>query len=384
MKKLTIGLCSIFLACAMAFTVIAGNGHDITSSIEDSGILTPSAYAYCLMECNSGDIIMQSNADLKLPMASTTKIMTAIVAIENTPLDRVITVSSDACGIEGSSIYLSENERLTAEELLYALMLESANDAACALAIEIGGSLDAFVDMMNEKARALGLENTHFTDPHGLGGSDHYTTSYDLARLMCYCMQNEEFAKITSTRKMALKGSDPSYSRLLINHNKLLDSFDGIKGGKTGFTRTAGRCLVTLCERDGVRLCAVTLNAPDDWDDHKAMYEYGFTLYKNVILESPGQYEYVSPVCGGDKSEIQLSLNDRITSTLKADHGKISRVVYMERFYYSGIEEGDVLGSVNYFCNGKLIASSPLYARHSVGKAQDDRTFFEKLRDIFC
>lgn len=382
MKKTFFKLFCLIFACVLTFNAAAGSGYEAPSDIQQTFSDSLSAYAYCLTEVDTGDIVIQSNADVKLPMASTTKIMTAIVAIENAPLQQVITVSSDACGIEGSSIYLAKNERLTIEELLYALMLESANDAACALAIEIGKTVDGFVEMMNGKAAELGLENTHFTDPHGLGSAEHYTSAYDLCRLMSYCMKNETFAKITSTKRMSLKGADDSYSRLLINHNKLLGTFDGIQGGKTGYTKASGRCLVTFCNRDGVELCAVTLNAPDDWSDHRAMYEYGFTLYKNVILESPGQYEYSSAVCGGTQSSIQLDLKRRLTSTLRADHGEISRVVYMQRFYYSGIEEGDILGSVNYFCNGKLIASAPLYARHSVEKAKTKHGFFAKLRDI--
>lgn len=383
MKKIFFKIFILCFALLFVVNVFAGGdmpSEDVTADVNTE--ISVSAQSYCLMECDSGQITLQSNAKLRLPMASTTKIMTAILAIENMPLKKVVTVSSDACGIEGSSIYLCKDERLTAEELLYALMLESANDAACAIAIEVGGSVEQFVEMMNNKADELGLENTHFSNPHGLSAKEHYTTAEDLARLMCYCMKNKAFADITSTKRLSLEGSDDSYSRLLINHNKLLGTFDGITGGKTGYTKESGRCLVTFCERDGIKLCAVTLNAPDDWNDHKNLYAKGFTLYKRVMLEKANQREYTSPVCGGDSDLVSAALKDNIYVTLKTDSADVSRVVYMEHFYYPTIEEGQIIGSVNYFLGGKLIASAPLYATHSVHQAQDERGFFEKLKDM--
>lgn len=341
-----------------------------------------SATSACIIECDSGDTVYEKNSAKKMPMASTTKIMTAIIAIENAPLKKVITVSSDAVGVEGSSIYLCENERLTTEELLYALMLESANDAACALAIEIGGNIENFVDMMNDKASSLGLRNTHFTNPHGLSDSEHYSTAQDLAILMSYCMKNEMFAKITSTKKFSLDGSDDSYSRLLVNHNRLLGTFDGITGGKTGFTKNAGRCLVTACERNGVKLCAVTLNAPDDWNDHKSMYSYGFTLYKRVVLESVGQFEFTAPVCGGDKNSISAHIQDDVTAVLRVNGCDLKRIVCMRRFYYPGIKEGDIIGYVNYLNGDLSIATAPIYADFAVEYAEDDRGFLEKIKDL--
>lgn len=341
-----------------------------------------SAVSACIIECDSGDTVYKKNSAKKMPMASTTKIMTAIIAIENAPLKKVITVSSDAVGVEGSSIYLCENERLTTEELLYALMLESANDAACALAIEIGGNIENFVDMMNDKASSLGLRNTHFSNPHGLSDPDHYSTAQDLAKLMAYCMKNETFAKITSTKKFSLDGSDDSYSRLLVNHNRLLGTYDGITGGKTGFTKNAGRCLVTACERNGVQLCAVTLNAPDDWNDHKSMYSYGFTLYKRVVLESVGQFEFTAPVCGGDKSNINARIRDDVTAVLRINGCDLKRIVCMRRFYYPGIKEGDIIGYVDYLNGDISIATAPIYADFDVEYAEDDRGFFEKIKDL--
>ena len=372
---------SIFTAFCLTLCPYASSDGEVSVNT-DANFPAVSATSACIIECDSGDVIYEKNSNKPMPMASTTKIMTAIVAIENAPMKKIITVSSEAVGIEGSSIYLCENERLTTEELLYALMLESANDAACALAIEIGGSVEGFVDMMNDKASSLGLRNTHFTNPHGLSDTEHYSTAQDLATLMAYCMKNETFAKITSTKKFSLDGSDDSYSRLLVNHNRLLGTYDGITGGKTGYTKNAGRCLVTACKRNGVTLCAVTLNAPDDWNDHKSMYSYGFTLYKRVVLESAGQFEYTAPVCGGDKESITAHTRENTSAVIRINGCDLRRVVYMRRFYYPEIEDGDIIGYVNYFNGDLVIASSAIYADYSIGEAIDDRGFFEKLKDL--
>jgi len=207
-----------------------------------------SAKHFALIEAESGDIIYERSGSDMAPMASTTKIMTAILAIEHGRLDKSVTVPKEATGIEGSSIYLKEGERLTLEELLYALMLESANDAAIVIAIEIGGSVDSFVDMMNAKAKELGLESTHFTNPHGLDDEEHYTTATDLARLAAYAMKNPVFEEITATKKRIIPLLDDG-SRVLINHNKLLRLYEGTVGVKTGFTKRSGRCLVSCAER---------------------------------------------------------------------------------------------------------------------------------------
>lgn len=370
----------IIVLTLILFPSASNDGEILTES--KLGLPDVSAQSACIIECNTEDVIYEKASTLPLPMASTTKIMTAIVVIENTPLDNVITVHQDATGIEGSSIYLCKGEKLTTKELLYALLLESANDAACALAVEVGGSVEGFVDMMNDKATELGLTNTNFTDPHGLSSDDHYTTAQDLARLMSYCMKNEKFAEITATKKFALKGSNDSYSRLLINHNKLLSSFEGTKGGKTGFTKKAGRCLVSFCERNGVKLCAVTLNAPDDWNDHKKMYSYGFTLYKRITLEGAGQFEYSAPVCGGNFKKITAHTRSDISATVRVNGCDIKRIIYMRHFYYPEISQGQMIGYIVYTCGDITLAKTPLYADFDVDNKKDERGIFEKIKDL--
>lgn len=248
-----------------------------------AGEITLSAKSAALYDPASKTFIYTKNADERLPMASTTKIMTALVAIENASLDQSVSVSDSAIGTEGSSLYLKRGEVLSMGDLLMGLMLRSANDAACAIAYEISGSIEGFADKMNEKASQIGANNTHFTNPHGLDDASHYTTAKDLAIIAAEALSNETFLSIVSTAKYIIKNNEGE-ARLLTNHNKLLNLYDGAIGVKTGFTKKSGRCLVGAAERYGTRLISVTINAPDDWNDHKALLDYGFLKLKSIPL----------------------------------------------------------------------------------------------------
>ncbi len=248
--------------------------HALKSSytVAGSTYIQNSAQAAILLDATEGRVLFSQNADQRLPMASTTKIMTAIVAIENMPTDYIVTVPKEAVNIEGSSIYLYEGEKITCLDLLYGLMLESGNDAAAAIAIAVGGTMERFVMLMNEKARELGLKNTHFANPHGLSNDDHYTSAADLAKLTDYALGDELFAKIVSTKRYtACNGA-----RYYVNHNRLLFSYDGMIGVKTGYTIASGRCLVTAARRNGRTLIAVTLNDYYGSTDHVRMLDTGF------------------------------------------------------------------------------------------------------------
>jgi len=244
-----------------------------------------SAKSAVLYDPSSAKFLYTKNADARLPMASTTKIMTALVAIENSRLDVFVEINDNAIGTEGSSLYLKKGEVMTMEDLLFGLMLRSANDAAAAIAYEISGSIEAFADKMNEKAENLGLADTHFTNPHGLDDKEHYTTARELAIISGEALKNEVFLKIVSTKKHVIKNFDGE-ARLLINHNKLLNMYADTIGVKTGFTKKSGRCLVGAAERDGVRLITVTINAPNDWQDHISLLNYGFKKYEAEPLQT--------------------------------------------------------------------------------------------------
>lgn len=254
----------------------------VTFSASDIRLSAKSAVLY---DPYSQSFLYSKNADARLPMASTTKIMTALVAIENSQLETLVNISDKAIGTEGSSLYLKHGESMTMEDLLFGLMLRSANDAAAAIAYEISGSIEAFAEKMNETALTMGLKDTHFTNPHGLDNNSHYTTARELAVITGEALKNDVFLKIVSTKKHIIKNADGE-ARLLINHNKLLNMYENTIGVKTGFTKKSGRCLVGAAERDGVRLITVTISAPDDWNDHIALFNYGFKKLKAEPLQT--------------------------------------------------------------------------------------------------
>ena len=324
-----------------------------------------SAQASVLLECSRGEVIYALNETARLPMASTTKIMTALVALEKGDFSRSYEIPAAAVGVEGSSVYLQSGEHLTLEELLYAVMLESANDAAAAVALIVGGTMDGFAAMMNEKAAQLGLADTHFTNPHGLDDAEHYTTALDLARLAVYALENPAFAAMVSTERKTISLHDGEGTRVLVNHNRLLRTYDDIIGVKTGYTKRSGRCLVSAAERDGVRLAAVTLNAPDDWRDHRALLDYGFGLYECVTLAEPGEYTVELP-CTGSETCVLTAVNRDPLSLVLPVGTEVSVQTESRGLWFAPVEEGQVVGVVRFFAGGKELASLPLTANHAM------------------
>ncbi len=285
MKKLIMRTAAALLAAVLLYPVQAG---------------AISAKSAILLDGQTGRVLYSHNADARSLIASTTKIMTALVVCEQcNVLDRV-RIPREAVGIEGSSIYLKEGEVLTVQELLYGMMLCSGNDAAAALAIYCGGTVEGFAELMNDKARKLGLTGTHFVNPHGLDAPDHYSTARDLATLAAYAMRNPIFAKTVSTKTLTVG------SRSWRNHNKLLWQLEGADGVKTGFTKAAGRILVSSAVRDGRRLVAVTINDGNDWADHKKLYESGFADYQVYKLVTKGQCLGTVSVLGGREASVRL------------------------------------------------------------------------------
>ena len=340
-------------------------------AVEVQGSLSLSAKGAVLMNGSTGEVYHAKRADLRLPMASTTKIMTALVVIESIhDLSQSVSVHPGAVNIEGSSVYLSAGERISVEALLYALLLESANDAAAALAYAVAGSIPAFADKMNARAAEIGLSDTCFVNPHGLYDDGHYTTAYELGRIMVEAMRHEQFRKIVSTRRITIPGENGE--RLMINHNRLLSMYPGCVGGKTGYTLRSGRCLVSAAEREGLLLVAVTLSAPDDWKDHKALHDYGFSLYSSVPLPNVDTLSFTLPVFNGCESTVTVAY-DRTRSkgyteaiTLPRDHGEIVLTVELPRFLWGEIREGDTVGYAVYRYKGEIIEKIPLTATASV------------------
>lgn len=341
----------------------------------------PSVSARCavLIDASSGRILYGKNENVRRGMASTTKIMTALIALENADLQKLVTVAPAAAGVEGSSVYLYAGEIVTMETLLYALMLQSANDAAAAIAYEVAGGIESFAQLMNKKAAEMGLTDTHFMNPHGLDDENHYTTAYELAKIAAVALQNDTFAKIVSTEKKLIPLHNSSASRLLVNHNRLLREYDDIIGVKTGFTKKCGRTLVSAAERDGVRLICVTLDDGNDWRDHRALLDWGFSLYGEEALVQAGALSYDIQVCGSTEEKILVSNDGAASAILPKNHGAVTKIVELPRFLYAGVKKGDVIGRVRFMADGGEIASVPLVAQKDAPVKEKSPSFWQKI-----
>ena len=347
-----------------------------------------SARGAVLMEAKSGDIIFGQNENARLPMASTTKIMTALVALESLPVDTKVKITPESVGVEGSSIYLCEGETLTLEHLLYALMLESANDAATAIAIAVSGSVEAFAEKMNQRAETMGLTDTHFVNPHGLDAEEHYTTAFELALVTREALQNPLFREISATERKTIPLRGEEGVRLLLNHNKLLSSYEGCIGGKTGYTKKTGRCLVSAAEREGVTLIAVTLSAPDDWRDHTAMLDYGFGTYETVPLCDEGFFQAPLWLISGTQEYVMVENTEALSATLRVDHGDILCIVELPRFEFAPITAGQTVGYLRFFEAGRSgtkteLGSVPLSAAYGVDSLAYKLTLWERIASLF-
>lgn len=346
-------------------------------------VVEVSASAAILIDADSGKVLYAKNENARRSMASTTKIMTALLAVESEQRDQVVEITQEMVQVEGSSMYLKPGDKVTLETLAYGILLESGNDAANATAITLGGSVEGFVDMMNARARALGLSNTHFVTPSGLDAEEHYTTAADLAKLAAAAMKEPRFQAICSQSSATVEFVEPPTKRTLYNHNRLLKELDGCIGVKTGFTKKSGRCLVTCCERDGVRLIAVTLNAPNDWRDHKAMMEYGFSMMERVEFQADG-LELAVPLVGGTQDFIEAQpYSQGEVSLVKGDKDKVDMTIELPRFIYAPVREGQVLGKVVYSLNGEYLCDVPIIASEGAEHLVKELTFWDRVKNWF-
>lgn len=326
-----------------------------------------SARSAIVMDANSGRILYSHNANAKMGMASTTKIMTAITALENADINSIATVSSNAYGVEGSSMYLVKDEKLTLEDLLWGLMLVSGNDAATAIAEHVAKTTDAFAELMNRTALEIGAVDSHFTNPHGLSDDNHYTTAHDLAKITAYALENPKFREIVSTRTKSIPWKDHEYNRHLVNHNKFLTQYDGCIGVKTGFTKATGRCLVTAVEKNGLLLICVTLNAPDDWNDHRTLYDNAFSEYSPYKIKTASETVMVAEIKKGSVDAINLVAKQDICIPLKS--GEESNITITPSSFenlQAPIKKGDTLGKLTVLINGNHCGEYPLVASDDV------------------
>ncbi len=344
--------------------------------------LSTSAASAVLMEQQSGAVLYAKDADTARKMASTTKIMTAYVALaEIDDLSQTVAVDARAVGVEGTSVYLRAGERITYEDLLYAVLLSSANDAAAALAYAVSGSIEDFAARMNAQAQTWGLVQTHFCNPHGLDAPEHYTTARELATMARYAMQNPTFARIASTTQW-VSHSEGTAKRTFVNHNRLLRSYEGAIGVKTGFTKKSGRCLVSAAMREGVQMIAVTLNAGDDWNDHKKMLDYGFSLYERRQILQAGELSLSLPVVGGTQQSVCLQNREELWATVPKSAIGVEVAVEAPHLFFAPVAEGTLLGTARITVGGVPVGEVPLYAQNTVPKQKkpslQDRLFFWK------
>lgn len=365
MKKIT-----AFLLCTLMIISQSMAGIDLPVSAKSAAML----------DTLTGQFVFEKNADLMMPMASTTKIMTALIAVEMLDLASEYTVLPKWTGAEGSSMYLKSGEKVTARDLLHGLMLTSGNDAAQAIACIISGSEAKFVELMNARAIKMGLASTNFESASGLDGAQHYTTARELAIIADTAMQNEEFRQIVGQKNY--RGAN----RSMKNHNKLLFSINGALGVKTGFTKKSGRCLVSAVERGGRMMIAVTLNAPDDWSDHENLYSKAFAgcEARELLQSRTVQCEVV----GANTASTQIYINKPCTLNLTEQEAKdIIIVQYAPRFVYAPVISGEKHGTIEIMLYGKTIFETGMYYINDIDMVAEPEhgfmRFWNKIKALF-
>ena len=357
MKKI---ICFMLIVCALPFPMRCF-------------ALGVSAQSAIVIDAVYGNVLYEKNAHTKMTMASTTKIMTALCAVEEGDLDKKIKVDDSAVGVEGSSIYLKYGEELTLRELVYGLMLNSGNDAAVAIACAVSGSVEKFAQLMNYKAHEIGVKNTQFKNPNGLDEEGHYTTAYDLAKITAYALKNEEFRKISATQRYTISG--PEGDRYLKNHNKLLSRMEGCIGVKTGFTKKSGRCLVSACQRDKKEVVCVTLNAPDDWNDHMAMTDFALSqITVKPVAKKDESLGMVSVKNGEKKSVEAVVKNDFFVSA--ADGRKYVAIYKKPENVCAPVKAGQKIGYLEFYMEDELKKTLPVIAKESIAKK---KSFLDNL-----
>ena len=305
-------------------------------------------------------------------IASTTKIMTGLIVCETCNVLEQVKIPKQAVGVEGSSMYLKEGEVLTVQELLYGMMLRSGNDAAAALAIHCGGSIEKFAAMMNEKARTLGMTGSHFENPHGLDGKAHYSTARDLGILTSYAMKNPIFRKTVSTKQV--KAGD----RYLKNHNRLLWRYPGCDGVKTGYTKAAGRILVSSAVRNGRRLICVTINDPDDWNTHCSLLNRGFEgLQEKQVVWKDRRLEDL-PVAGGDRLTVPILAAEDYSCFLREGERAVT-ILPGPGFVYAPVVKGASAGKALVVVKGTVVGTVPVFYGRTVEQKTEKERFLHRI-----
>lgn len=359
----------ISLVTALCCVLFMGKGVCAEPSV--------SAASAILINADTGAVIYEKNAHEKRAIASTTKILTALVTILSGELDKSFTVDSCAIRVEGTSMGLCEGDIVTRRALLYGMLLPSGNDAANAAAVSVSGSLEAFAEKMNLFAKAVGMNESNFVTPSGLDADGHYSTAYDMAILTRYALENEIFAEICGLSEARVSFGNPPYERTLYNSNKMLWQYDGATGVKTGFTDNARRCLVSSAERDGERLICVTLNAPDDWDDHSRLLDYGFELLEGYEADLSGLY--IDTVGAQAERARVVSAEKLVTGLTESERSAVSLEIKLIPFVYGGARAGEKVGTAQLVYNGEPLSQVDLLLAEDVVQQQQRLGFWDGL-----
>ncbi len=345
--------------------------------------LNVSAKSCILIEASSGRVLYSVNEREQLPIASTTKIMSALLALEHGDLDTSFVAEDNAIMVEGSSMGLRFGDTVTLRDLCYGMLLPSGNDAANLAAVRIAGSKEAFAELMNQRAQEIGMTQTHFVTPSGLHNDDHYSTAYDMALLAQEALKNTAFVDICKQKKAKLTFGNPPYDRWLSNHNKLLDYYEGCIGMKTGFTKKAGRCLVSAVERDGMVLICVTLNDPNDWLDHANIFDYGFSLVQKVNL-TPDLSGICANAVGATQDTIPLTVQELSVVLTAEEQQRLQSRMLLRPFYEAPIQQGERLGSYEYLLDGEVIASGDICAAVDILSIKEQKvSIWERIKYYF-
>ena len=352
---------------------------------------SPSVSARCaaLMVADSRELIYGKNEHEQRGVASTTKIMTALLTLECATPQKQVIVTEEMASVEGTSMGLLPGDKVRYHDLVYGMLLASGNDAANTAAISIAGSIPEFAKLMNSRARQIGMQNTSFVTPSGLDDDNHYSTAYDMALLGCEAIKNPDFLLACSSVQARLCYGNEPYTRYLSNHNKLLKTFDGAVGIKTGFTKKSGRCLVSAAERNGITLVCVTLNAPNDWQDHKALLEYGFDFVSKKTVDCTLPQ---ITVFGGESEKVNVELCEPLNIASYCNSDRITTRIIIKPYGIAPLKKGDIAGEVRISVNGKTVKSVPVMVKEDV-KALTKEVFkqpsifkrlAENIKNFFC
>ena len=345
-----------------------------------------SAQSAVVLTADTGTVLFEKDGHTPRPVASTTKIMTALLALEAAQEqgDPLVDITQEMVAVEGSSMGLQAGDSISLTGLAAGMLLASGNDAANAAALYLDGSLESFAARMNQRAAALGMEDTHFVTPSGLDGEDaqglgHLSTAYDMALLARAALEDQAFRQLCSSPSLAVEFAEPVKRVTYTNHNKLLAQYQGCVGVKTGFTKEAGRCLVSAAERDGALLIAVTLYAPYDWQDHTALLDYGFSQVEPYQLAG-GDVRLTVPVVGSPVEVMSLRGSNGGEVTLPLGQGaQVERVVHAPKFLYAPVEAGEQVGEICWYLEGQLLGSAPLTAAGAAPLQEKAPSLWERL-----